>query len=54
MWGYNKDNPTPPFMSITSYGKKVLANEDVIPHDPENFIKSFKENVPDADDVIIM
>lgn len=41
-------------MSITSYGKKVLAEEDVIPHDPENFIRSFKEKVPDIDEIIMI
>jgi RNAse (barnase) inhibitor barstar len=40
-------------MSITSYGKKVLAGEDVVPHDPEGYIKTFKTKIPDADPLIL-
>ena len=54
MLGLNRSNIVTPFMSLTSYGKKVLDNEDVVPHDPENYIKTFKNKVPDADELILM
>lgn len=53
MWGMNRSNLSPPFMSITSYGKKVLAGEEVIPHDPEGYIKMFKNKVPHLDPLIL-
>lgn len=54
MWGLNRSNLAPPFMRITSYGGKVLASEDVVPHDPDGFIKSFKEKVPNVDELILL
>jgi len=53
MWGMNRSNLAPPFMSITSYGKKMLAGEDVVPHDPEGYIKMFKNKVPNSDPLIL-
>lgn len=53
MWGLNRSNPKPPFMSVTTYGKKVLEGENVIPHDPDGYIKTFKERVPDVDELVL-
>ncbi len=54
MWGLNPQNPEPPFMSLTSHGKKVIENDEIIPHDPEGYLKDFKEKIPDLDDLILM
>lgn len=54
MWGINRSNLAPPFMSITSYGKKVLLGEDVVPHDPEGYLKTFKTKVQNVDPLILM
>lgn len=54
MWGMNRSNMAPPFMSVTSYGKKVLSNLDVNPHDPDGYIRIFKTKVPNASSLILM
>lgn len=53
MWGLNRSNMAPPFMSVTIYGRKILEGEDIIPHDPEGYIKTFKDKVPDVDQLIL-
>src|SRR5438093_1132466 len=53
MWGLNRDNSSPPFMSVTSYGKKVLEVEGVIPHDTDGYIKTLKEKITKADNLIL-
>jgi hypothetical protein len=53
MWGLNKTNPDPPFMSITEYGYKVLDSENIIPHDPNGFLTKFKTDIPNANDLIL-
>lgn len=53
MWGFNPSNPEPPFMSLTTYGKKVIESEDIVPHDPEGYLQAFKEKIPDVDDLIL-
>lgn len=48
-WGLDRANLNPPFMSITSYGKKVLTNTEGIPNDPDGYIKFIKSKSPQFD-----
>lgn len=54
MWGMNRSNMSPPFMSVTSYGKRVLSGQDVNPHDPDGYIRIFKSKVHNADPLILL
>jgi hypothetical protein len=54
MWGHDRHQPEPPFLSITGYGKEVLNNGKIIPHDPDVYLKAFKDEVPDADHLMIL
>ena len=44
MWGKSIDpyESTAPYISITSYGRKVLEAGEIIPHDPDGYIAHFK------------
>lgn len=56
MWGKSIDpyESTAPYISITSYGRKVLEAGEIIPHDPDGYIAHFKNKVPDVESVILM
>jgi hypothetical protein len=45
MWGKNIDpyECTAPYLSITTYGRKVLEAGEIIPHDPDGYIAHFKK-----------
>jgi len=47
--GYNLANPNLPFFHLTDYGKKVLAEEKFIPHDPDGYLRRFEAEIPNAD-----
>lgn len=53
MWGLDSNNPNLPFMGITEYGRKVLAAGQVIPNDPDGYLKRFRQEVSNASDVVI-
>lgn len=40
-----------PWLTITEYGKEAFLKEDWLPYDPEGYLKSLKERVPNIDDV---
>jgi hypothetical protein len=46
-------NSQPPFMSITSYGRKALQTTKIIPHDPDGYLDYFKKEVPKVDELIL-
>ena len=49
-WGLNRHNLDPPFMSITAYGRKVLANKEPTPYDPDGYLNDVKSKIT-LDDV---
>jgi hypothetical protein len=49
-WGLNEGNPAPPFIGLTSYGKKVLESTDPIPHDPYDYLGKLEKRVPNLHD----
>lgn len=42
-----------PWFTITEYGESVLKG-DPNPHDPEGYIRQFKEKVPNPDPIVLM
>lgn len=44
-WGLNRLNLDPPFMSITAYGCKVLANNEPTPYDPDGYLNDIKSKI---------
>ncbi|MBI2819112.1 MAG: hypothetical protein HYX73_03960 [Acidobacteria bacterium] len=47
--GLNSMNPNLPWFRRTAYGKKVIAEQKFIPHDPTEYLKSFSEMNPNPD-----
>lgn len=52
MWGANRWEAGPPFLTVTSYGKEVLQKGDIFPHDRDGYLSTFKVKVPNADQLI--
>lgn len=48
-WGLNLGNSSPPFMGLTSYGKKILSTDEPNPHDPYGYLKKLSEKAPNID-----
>ena len=44
-WGLNRLNLDPPFMSITAYGREVLANNEPTPYDPDGYLDDVKSKI---------
>ena len=44
-WGLNRMNLDPPFMSMTAYGRKVLANKEPTPYDPDGYLNDVKSKI---------
>lgn len=40
-----------PWFTITEHGKDVILKEDWLPYDPDGYLKSLKEKVPELDDI---
>lgn len=51
--GMNDNNPSWPFLRVTEYGKKCLAEDRILPHDPEGFLRDFQREVPSADQIVV-
>lgn len=52
--GANNSNPDWPFLSVTEYGRKVLAepDPDSLPYDPEGYVERLLQRSPDLGDVV--
>lgn len=53
-WGINELNPGPPHLKVTRYGEEVLQAGQVIPNDPDGYVKYLKGQIPKIDPVIEM
>ena len=42
-----------PNFSITSYGEKVLDANEIIPHDPDNYLAELKKTIPSLDPIVL-
>jgi len=49
MPGLNTANPNLPFFSLTEYGRKVVASDDPVPHDPDQYLSHVEEVAPRLD-----
>jgi hypothetical protein len=47
--GFNDANLNWPFLRLSEYGKRCVAEDRILPHDPDGFLKEFHKDVPDAD-----
>lgn len=53
--GLNDSNPNYPFLHVSAYGRKILANQHVyFYHDVASYEKVIQENVPNIDDVTLV
>jgi hypothetical protein len=53
-WGLNYDNPDPPFMHISEYGRTVLDAGIVQPYDPDGYLAYLKTQAQNIDDIILI
>ncbi len=53
-WGVDELNPGPPFLKVTEYGKDCLAAGEILPHDPDGYLKYLNSEIPAIDETIIM
>jgi hypothetical protein len=53
-WGINELNPGPPFLKVTKYGQDCLLAGDVLPHDPDGYLKYLRGEIPAIDETILM
>jgi hypothetical protein len=54
VWGWNLENPGPPFLRITGYGRASLQSDEPLPHDPDGYLAYLKREVPIVDDTILV
>lgn len=54
MFAISRSQPEPPFLSLTEYGKMVVRERRLIPHDPDGFLKTFSEDVPQASPLVLV
>ena len=50
--GVSVDQPNLPFLSITEYGKQVLMAGEILPYDPDGYLKHLKSEIPTLDPLI--
>ncbi|MGH9783926.1 MAG: hypothetical protein ACRD88_07040 [Terriglobia bacterium] len=51
--GLDSMNPNLPFFHVTRYGKKVIAEEKYIPHDPGEYLQSLSQSIPSPDPTVM-
>jgi hypothetical protein len=47
--GLNDANLNWPFLRLSEYGKRCVAEERILPHDPDGYLREFHKAVPSAD-----
>jgi len=52
--GMNSANTDLPWVRVTDYGKKCIEEGQILPHDPDGYLKTLKEEIPGVDPIIIM
>lgn len=45
-WGYNADNPEPPFAHVTEHGRRTLQNLSRDPSNPDGYLAALGKAVP--------
>jgi hypothetical protein len=51
--GLDDNNSTLPFIRLTEYGKRCVAEDRILPHDPDGYLSEFQNVVPSADPAIV-
>jgi hypothetical protein len=51
--GINDSNPNLPFLRLTEYGERCVAEERILPHDPDGYLREFQIVVPNAHPTIV-
>lgn len=51
--GTNESNQGWPFLRLTDYGQRCVQEQQILPHDPDGYLKDFLGEVPTADSVIV-
>ncbi len=56
IWGnaFDRDTNAYPNFSITSYGEKVLDANEIIPHDPDNYLAELKRTIHGLDPLVLL
>jgi len=50
--GTDDSNQGWPFLRLTEYGQRCVDDNQILPHDPDGYLKDFQRAVPSADPVI--
>jgi hypothetical protein len=50
--GINDANPSFPFIRLTEYGRRCVAEDRILPHDPDGYLREFQKTVPGVDPTI--
>jgi hypothetical protein len=51
--GCDDNNKTLPFIRLTEYGRRCVAENKILPHDPDGYLREFQHTVPSADPAIV-
>jgi hypothetical protein len=51
--GTNDSNQGWPFLRLTDYGQRCVQEQQILPHDPDGYLRDFLGEVPTADPVIV-
>lgn len=55
MWGYiNDQQSTGPWLTVTRFGERCIAEENILPYDPEGYIRTIITQVPLMDSVTLV
>lgn len=50
--GTDDNNPNWPFLRLTEYGQRCAEVRQILPHDPDGYLRDFQQAIPLADPVI--
>lgn len=51
--GIDDSNQGWPFIRLTEYGERCLAEERILPEDPDGYLREFAQAIPNADAIIV-
>lgn len=50
--GLDDNNPNWPFLRLTEFGERCSKHNQVLPHDPDGYLKDFEQAIPSVDPII--
>jgi len=51
--GSDDSNRELPFLRLTEYGKRCTENGELLPHDPDGYLRDFADAAPNADPIVV-